>query len=380
MKIAYVITRMDEFGGPQIHVRDFARRLKAMNHTPYVIAGSSGAITDALTQEGISCTIIPDMTRAIGGIREIRAFLRLRATLKKIRPDIVSCHSSKAGVVGRLAAASLGLPVIFTVHGWAFTENVSPRARFIYRTIEKFMGRFCERIITVSEYDRKLGLEAHIAAADKIVTVHNGMLDYPVTPNAPTLGPIRLIMVARFAPQKDHATLISALDQIRGLPWTLRLAGNGDPSSVQEQINALGLQDKIEILGQRADIGDLLNGSDIFLLITHWEGFPRSIVEAMRAGLPTIATSVAGVPESVIPNETGLLVPHKDVSAVAAALRHLIEHPEERERMGRQARAHYERAFTFDHMFHATIRVYEQAIGKPLLPPVDKTGDDRAAA
>ncbi len=380
MKIAYIITRMDEFGGPQIHVRDFARRLKALGHTPDVIAGSSGPITDALMRDHISCTIIPDLTRSIGVLREIRAFLRVRARLKEIRPNLVSCHSSKAGVVGRLAAASLGIPVIFTVHGWAFTENVSPRARFFYRAIEKIMGYFSTRIITVSDYDRDLGLEARVAPADRIVTVHNGMLDYPVTRVETQAGPVRLIMVARFAPQKDHATLISALDQIRDLPWTLRLAGNGDSSAIKEQIIQLGFQDKIEILGQRADIGDLLNTSDIFVLTTHWEGFPRSIVEAMRAGLPTVATAVAGVPESVIPNETGLLVPHQDVGAVATALRHLIAHKEQREQMGRHARAHYERAFTFDHMFQATVRVYEQATGQPLLSPVDKTGDDRAAA
>lgn len=381
MRIAYVITRMDEFGGPQIHVRDFCRRLQSLGHSPYVIAGSAGSITDELQSQGIPCTIIPEMTRAIGLKREIAALFRLRDTLKQIKPDLVSCHSSKAGVIGRLAAWLAGYPAIFTVHGWAFTENVRPWPRRMYQVIEWLMGRFCARIITVSDYDRELGLNAHIAAPEKLITVHNGMPDYPRNRVPAPDARVRMIMVARFAEQKDYHTLVAAMAGLRHLPCSLSLVGNGDASAVQAQIDQAQLNDHVQILGQRADVNDLLNAADIFLLITHWEGFPRSIVEAMRSGLPTIATAVAGVPESVTHGKTGLLVAHQDAMGVAAAITQLVTNAPLRESMGQAARARYEQEFTFEHMFRQTTALYQQVTGLPIYPlAVDNLGSDALAA
>lgn len=381
MRIVYIITRMDEFGGPQIHIRDFSMMLRQYGHDVHVIAGSEGQITDFLTANGVPCYIVPEMTRAISLSREPRAVMKVYKLLKQIRPDIVSCHSSKAGVVGRLAAWFAGLPVIFTVHGWAFTENVRPLPRRIYQVIEWIMGRFCNRLITVSEYDRQLGLAAHIAAPSKITTVHNGMPDYPRNRPANPGTACRLIMVARFAEQKDHKLLIDALSDIRDLDWTLDLAGNGDTTPVFEQVQRLGLMDKIRILGQRADIGDLLNASDLFLLITHWEGFPRSIVEAMRSGLPTIATAVAGIPESVVDGQTGLLVPHGDRRAVADAIAKLIADPALMAQMGQNARKRYDDFFTFQAMFNKTTAIYTELTGLPIYPrAVDKVDKTPAAA
>lgn len=370
MRIVYIITRMDELGGPQIHIRDFAMRLTSMGHDVHVIAGSSGSIADFLRTHGVPCYIVPEMTRSIGLFREVLAYKCVRHLLKKIQPDLVSCHSSKAGVIGRLAAWAAGVPVIFTVHGWAFTENIPEPKRTIYRMIEWVMAQFCRRIITVSDYDRSLGLKARVARADKMITVHNGMPDYPQNRIQNHDQNIRLIMVARFAEQKDHQTLVDAVATIRDLPWTLSLVGNGDASVVQAQVEKLNLQGRVHILGQRSDVGDLLNASDIFLLITHWEGFPRSIVEAMRAGLPTIATSVAGVPESVRDGQTGYLVARGDTQMVAAAIADLIKNPERREGMGLAARARYVENFTFDHMFDKTITVYQDVTGLAIYPLV----------
>lgn len=363
MRIVYIITRMDELGGPQIHVRDFCLRLLAMGHEPIVIAGSSGSLTDELLARSVPVHIVSDLTRSIGLIREIRAVRAVRALLTQIKPDLVSCHSSKAGVVGRLAAYLAGIPAIFTVHGWAFTENVRPFPRAVYTVIEWLMARFCARIITVSDYDRNLGLRAHVAAPGKIVTVHNGMPEYPRKPVPAPDHHVRLMMTARFAPQKDHATLVSALALIRDLPWRLVLAGNGDSAAVAAQIKTLGLGDKITILGQRADISDLLNAADVFVLITHWEGFPRAIVEAMRTGLPVVATRVAGVPESVADGQTGFLVPRQDVASVAAAITRLVQDPALRTRMGAAARTRYEQYFTFERMFARTLAVYRDVTG-----------------
>lgn len=123
-----------------------------------------------------------------------------------------------------------------------------------------------------------------------------------------------LVMVARFEEQKDHRTLILALSCLKDLEWHLQLVGDGPLlSSIKTLAEEKGIADRIEYLGRRRDIPEILQMADIFVLSTNWEGFPRSILEAMRAGLPVVATRVAGIPESVSDSETGYLVPlHAD--------------------------------------------------------------------
>lgn len=371
MKIAYVITRMDELGGPQIHLRDLATRLTPMGHQVHIISGTDGPILHDLTTRGLAtCHVLPDMMRAIKPWREPLALYHLYRLLRQIRPDLVSCHSSKAGVLGRAAAFLGGYKCVFTVHGWAFTDNVPRLKRMLYRAIETLMSPFCARILTVSDYDRRIGQHAWVAPARKMVTVHNGMSDIQLPPRGAHTGPCRLIMVARFAEQKDHRLLIDALATLRHLDWQVDLVGNGDTSVVAEQIARLGLSDRVHVLGQRgnAEVTARLSASDIFLLITHWEGFPRSIIEAMRAGLPVIATSVAGVPEAVVDGVTGHLVPHGDAVAVADAITDLVQNHYKRLDLGQAGRARFEQYFTFDHMFAQTCQIYTVVTGLPIYP------------
>jgi len=366
MKIAYLVTRLDEFGGVQIHIRDLTTWLKNQGHEPLVYSGWPGIISDHIKAMGTPYYEIKNMGRPIKPIKDIKSVLELRRYLKKHKPDILSCHSSKAGIIGRLAAIGLPTQVIFTAHGWAFTEGVSKSQRILYKWIEKCAAPFCSKIITVSEYDRNLALKNKICAQDKIIAIHNGM---PARP-APERGhindnttPVKLIMVARFCPQKDHTTLLRALKSIEDQNWHLSLAGNGDSLPVQELATTLGLDERIDFLGERDDVPELLESHDIFLLITHWEGFPRSIIEAMRAKLPSIATDVAGNSESITESVTGILTPHEDVAATAAAISTLVHDSAKRLTMGENARQHYEDKFTFLHMAQRNLALYKEIKG-----------------
>src|SRR6202035_1136351 len=122
-------------------------------------------------------------------------------------------------------------------------------------------------------------------------------------------------MVARFAPQKDHATLLQALSGLAGMEWNLLLIGAGDlEPRVAAQVDALHLGNRVRILPPQTDVNRWLMEAQIFVLSTHFEALPISILEAMRAGLPVVATDVGGVSESVRHEETGLLVGHGDVA------------------------------------------------------------------
>lgn len=131
MRIAYVITQSDSIGGASIHVRDLAQYFKEQGNQVRVLVGGNGTFISHLEERGIPYKRIPNMVRPISPVKDILAYREIRKTLSDLKPDIVTTHSSKAGVLGRLAAKSLGIPVVFTAHGWAFTEGVSKSQRLV---------------------------------------------------------------------------------------------------------------------------------------------------------------------------------------------------------------------------------------------------------
>ncbi len=362
MRIAYLITRMDSIGGAQIHVRDLCIWLQSQGHTPVVICGEPGKTSDLLTSLGIEVRIIDDLVRPIRPAQDFKALLAIKAALQDIKPDILSCHSSKTGILGRIAAKMLGIPAVFTAHGWAFTAGVPKTQAQIYRVIEKLCGPLSKRIVTVSDYDRDLALSARIAPSDKIVTIHNGMPWRDSNMARPDNRKPQLVMVARFGPQKDHKTLLLALAELKDLPWDLHLIGGGDNTDIVAMADELALRERIVFHGERTDLPEFLEQMDIFLLISHWEGFPRSILEAMRARLPVIATKVAGVPESVRDQVTGRLVAENDVPGLRDAIKSLLSDKERRKRFGEAGRESYEDSFTFLHMAQPTLALYQEIV------------------
>jgi glycosyltransferase involved in cell wall biosynthesis len=191
----------------------------------------------------------------------------------------------------------------------------------------------------------------------------------PELRTTPEGSPVRLVMVARFETQKDHGTLLHALAGLRGRAWQLDLIGDGpDRAQIAALAQDLGIADRVHFLGARNDVAEHLARSQVFLLISRWEGFPRSILEAMRAGLPVVASDVGGVSESVAEFETGFLVPSGDVGALQSRLELLLEFPTLRRRLGRAGRARYEAQFTFDHMFERTASMYGELSRRRTLP------------
>jgi glycosyltransferase involved in cell wall biosynthesis len=364
VKIAYIVTTASPIGGAQIHVRDLAGAAAAQGHSPSVITSGSGTFIEDLRGLGIPVRVLRHLGVPIHPLRDLRALREIHAALVELRPDLIAAHSSKAGILGRLAGRSLRVPVVFTVHGWAFTPGVPPLQAAVYRQAERLVAPLATKFITVSEYDRQLGLAARIAGADRMVTVHNGMPDIAEDRRAdPGRVPVRLVMVARFGAQKDHATLFRALAQLRDHRWELHLVGEGPlMGEMQALARELGVAERVQFLGQRNDVDRILSQSQISLLVTNWEGFPLSILEAMRAGLPVIASSVGGVSESVTEEETGYLVPRGDARRLRDRIERLLTSPELRIRLGGNGRARYQREFTLTHSVNRTLDVYRDVL------------------
>jgi glycosyltransferase involved in cell wall biosynthesis len=369
LKVVYVITRSDTIGGAHIHIRDLALALRARGGEPVVVVGGEGPFTDELRRRGIPYRSLRHLVRAIHPWHDAAAFFELRAALRELRPNLVSTHSAKAGWLAPLAAAPLGIPCIQTTHGWSFTTGVPRLAARCYSWIERIGVLSADRVIAVCDYDRELALRYHVAPPKKLTTVHNGMPDVAAELRVSTeSSPVRLVMVGRFEQQKDHGTLLRALAGLRGRAWELDLIGDGpDRAQVAALARDLDIADRVHFLGARNDVAEQLARSHVFLLISRWEGFPRSILEAMRAGLPVVASDVGGVKESVLDGETGYLVAAGDAEAIRTRLELLLEFPALRHRLGRAGRERYEEQFTFDHMFERTFAVYGQVNGRDAL-------------
>jgi glycosyltransferase involved in cell wall biosynthesis len=359
MRILLVITRGDVLGGAQSYLRDLAIRLQADGHNVFVVTGATGAMTDILAKNGIEIKGLPGLLRDIDPVQDFRTVGSLHRAIRAFRPDLVSAHSSKAGILGRVAAKLAGVPCVFTVHGWAFNSSEPEPKRTLYRWLERAVAPLSARIIGVSNHSLELGIKAGIRAS-RMTTIHNGIPDIGSIAEAGTGKNMRVISVARFAAPKDHDTLIRAVSLAPNI--TLDLVGDGpDESAARKLVDELSLGDRVRFLGRRSDVADLLAQSDAFALCSRSEGFPISTLEAMRAALPVIVSNVGGAPEAVIDGQTGFVVHDNTVQSWVSALSSLAEDRQQRQAMGLAGRERYLSHFTFDRMYAETIQVYAHA-------------------
>jgi glycosyltransferase involved in cell wall biosynthesis len=378
VRIVEFITRGDDMGGAQLHVVDMARQLMADGHDVLVLTGPAGVVTDRLSEHGVSWQSIPGVQREIDLVSDIRAVRSLVRVLRAWQPDVVACHSSKAGILGRIAARIVGVPVVFTVHGCAFTEGISPRRRRLFRVIERWFSRMAAALICVSGFDRELGEQAGIPP-DLLVPIHNGIPDLsgPVPP-LPGAGPLQVVMVGRFVPQKDQQLLVRALAGVDGVE--AHFVGDGpELEGVASLARSIGVADRCAFHGFQRDVNRYLAASHVFCLISNWEGFPIATLEAMRAGRPTIVSDAGGAAEAVLDGATGFVVPRGDVERLRRALSTLANDRAWLVTMGEAARRRYEAEFTFDRMYARTVGVYEDALARHAARRRGRAGRDALA-
>lgn len=363
MRVIYVVTRGDAVGGAQIHVRDLATASRAAGDDVLVVCGTSGQLTEQLEAVGIPLQVEPSLVRAIHPVKDVSAVKSLIDITRIFKPDLVSLHSSKAGIVGRVAARRTGVPTIFTAHGFAFTSGVPEPNRTIYRLIERTLASSAAAIICVSENDRQIAIKAGLGE-HRLHTIHNGMIDAdPALRARPDDGePIRVVMTARFDRQKDHETLFRAMATVPNVEVDL-IGGGPDLESRRALADHLGLRNRVHFLGQRSDVVEILARAHIFVLSSNWEGFPRSTLEAMRAGLPVVVSDVGGSAEAVTEGVTGFVVPPGDPEVLAERLRKLTQDPALRRSMGAAGRARFEAEFEFRIMFDRT-RALQQKVAQ----------------
>ncbi|MEO0445788.1 MAG: glycosyltransferase family 4 protein [Verrucomicrobiota bacterium] len=357
MKICLLVTRADAIGGASIHVRDLAAGLEGRGHTVVIFIGGTGPVTDLFDEANLSYWVIPSLAREVNPLKDCVAALQLFQKFRRFRPDLVACHTSKAGALGRIAAKALHIPVVYTPHCWSFAEGFS-NAR-AYAMIERCLATLCDKVIVVSTYERDIALQWDAVPASRMEVIYNGVPDHSDRAEPGSNRP-QMLMVGRFEEQKNQALLLRGLAPLRNLDWELEFVGDGPKLEMVKELCAeLDLGDRVTFAGYQSNIPERLGGAQMFLLITNWESFPMSILEAMRAGLPVIASDVGGNRESVSDGKSGYVIDNENLAELTERLRALIGSSSLRAEMGKAGRSLYEENFSFEQMLDRTIGLYD---------------------
>lgn len=368
MKILYIITR-SERGGAQSHLLSLLE--KAVQEHQAVLAVGAADIEgghDFLVGQaqalGIDVHVLPSLVTPLSPLADLRATRELVRVIRETRPDLLHLHSSKAGLLGRVAGWLRGVPSVFTAHGWAFTDGVSPVRKAIAVVFEWAVAPLTARIIAVSQYDADLARRWRVGRPGQVVALENGIPDIALQRRERGAGELlRVVMTARFAVQKDQQQLIRAAAQVPGVE--LWLIGDGPLlPEAQALAQQLGVSERVSFLGSRSDVPELLAQADVFALISNYEGFPMSTLEAMRAALPVIVSDVGGAGEAVMPGGTGFLVPKGDVPELARVLQVLVDDPAWRVAMGEAGRARFLSLYRLDTMLERTFAVYDALLAE----------------
>jgi glycosyltransferase involved in cell wall biosynthesis len=365
MRMLYVITRA-ELGGAQSHVLDLVTAFSSRGDM-FLAVGEDGPLAEAAEARGVTVRLVSSLKRSINPFRDAKAVLDVQRVIAEIKPDLVHVHSSKAGAVGRLAASRSRVPAVFTAHGWGFAPGVPLIQRWIALHAERMTAPLARRIICVSEHDRRLALRSLVGTPDSLVRIHYGIDALSNPEHRSASGVPTLIMVARFSGQKDHETILLAMKRVKegGNEVRLLLVGSGPLLEASKSMSKnLGLDTHVSFLGDQRDVPGLLRRSDVFVLTTHYEGLPISILEAMRAGLPVIATDVDGITEQISHGKTGFLVPHRDAKSVAHSINTLVSNAELRFEFGDAARRLFLQEFTLERMIDRVGALYEDVLAR----------------
>jgi glycosyltransferase involved in cell wall biosynthesis len=322
----------------------------------------------------VKVLVEPSLVRRLSPWHDIVATFRLWREIRRGRYDVVHTHSSKAGIVGRIAARLAGVPVIVhTAHGWGFNRHQPWHEYWLYVWLERICARFTAAIVVVGSPNRDAGLALGIGRREQYRLIRSGIeiTAYRDVEIARDQARGRLGLpcesfvigsVGRLGEQKAPLDLLRAFVPLANARPEARLVYVGDGPQRRELEAAVeehGLTDRVHFAGLRRDVPELLRAFDVFALASRWEGLPRVFPQAMAAGLPIVATKVDGAPDAITPGENGWLVEVGDTAAMADRLHALASDPEAARRMGAAGRERVEE-FSAQRMVHALSELYSQ--------------------
>ncbi len=339
-KLVHIVEAM--LGGIRRHVVDIIENLDQDQYDITLIYSdrrADKAFFEEKEKLGRYCRLIlcNEMQREIGP-QDFRAYKAIEKHLKAIEPDIVHCHSSKAGLVGRLAAKHCHVPkIIYTPNAYAFeSPDIGTLKKNIYIFAERYLSRHATTMtINVSKGERDLAKKHTLDREDKFTLIYNGIPDIELPSGEELKKELSLKqdvhyvgVTARCARQKDPMTFLKIAEQVVKERPDVEFLYNGDGEMMEEMkrfVEEHGLQDAVHLSGFQSDAGRMVGALDVYLSTALYEGLPYSMMEAMRAGVPVVATDAVGNHELVVDGVNGKLFPIGDVKKGAEILLEQLE-------------------------------------------------------
>lgn len=379
-RVLQIVTRLN-IGGPALQIGLLAS-IDPSQFETLVVSGREESYEGSMATLGrlgadVSPLVIPSLARNIAPVRDVDAFAKLTAVARWFRPDLVNTHLSKAGSLGRLAALAGGTRVVVhTYHGSVWQGYFGRRETRFYLGVERALAHLTTRLVAITETQRDELIRLRVAPATKISVVPLGLaleeFEQPADPFQARrklgLDPAAkcVALVARLVPIKDIPTFLRSVAELGERFPNLQalVVGDGPERPALEQLaGELGISSRCRFTGWIGDVRTVYAAADVVALSSINEGASASLVEAMAAGRPVVATAVGGVPE-VVTERGGLLVPPRNPHALATAIGVLLSDEGRRRQLGATAREFAIRNHSGQRLIRDYERMYLEMLGE----------------
>jgi len=372
--ILFVITKL-ELGGAQKHLLSLIKRLNKEKFRIFLFTARNGLLVEEAAKiPGIVFRKSRFLERSINPINDLCSLFEIRQFIIDNQISIVHTHSSKAGVLGRLAAKSAGVKfILHTIHGWSFNDYQSLLMRKIVIWLESYLAKFTDKLIAVSKYDKRKGLDNHIGDEKKYELIRYGIKQEDFSAANVDLKKefgikdtdLAVVTVTCLKPQKSPQDFLKLAYIVgKAIPNVkFILVGDGILRCETEKlIRKLKLDKSVILAGWRQDVPELLATADLFVLTSLWEGLPICVLEAIAAGRPVIATNTGGVSEVIVDNESGFLVSVGDMGQMAKKTIVLLKDRILRQRLSGYAKNSLAGDYRLERMVEDIDRLYSNLI------------------
>lgn len=374
--VLHVVTKL-ELGGAQKQLLGLLGRLDKERFDLFLFTAKDGILlSEATSINNIRLKKSIFLERPINPFKDILALIELCCFIKKHAIDIVHTHSSKAGILGRLAAKFSGVKcIIHSVHGWSFNDYQPSFYRRLFMALERIVAEFTDSLVVACDYDKQKGLRHNIGVPEKYALVRYG-IDYSEfngrkhnTERGLGINPEELVVtnISCFKPQKSPLDFVRLAFLVNQRVPNVKFIFAGDGilrDKIEAAVSEFGLQERVILCGWRRDIPGILSGTDVLVLTSLWEGLPVAVLEAMSCGLPVVATNTGGIQEVLIEGETGFLVPAEDMEQMSEKLCRLLKDSALRKTVGERAKNFLEDNFTIENMVCHYADLYESLLAK----------------
>lgn len=385
-RVLHAVTTL-ELGGAQKNTLYSVDLLDKTKYDVFLLHGPEGVMHDKLSQlKDVRCYQSNNLIRSINPFKDLLCLIDIYKYLKNNKIDIIHTHSSKAGILGRIAAKLAKVPVIVhTAHGWGFHDYQKRLVKAVYVWIERFCAKFTDKIVVVSNETQTKGLIEKVGITSQYIKIHSaieGDLFRNLSQDQSKVDQVRrslrselnipaeafvVLKVACFKHQKNHTDFILAAKDVcqKSKNCIFVLAGDGElRAGIEAQIKEFGLENNFRILGWRKDIPELMVMSDLIAMTSLFEGLPQVCLQTLAVGRPMIMYSADGIKEVIDHDKTGVLVEPKNVAAFAKSIIELSSHSDKYEAMKLASQKAWKPEYDVKDMVHKIEALYHDLLEK----------------